>query len=286
MTNCPICNNNKLQEVLSTQDYFFSQEQFQILQCSNCGLRITNPIPPEDRIGKYYNSENYISHNSSARGFINRIYSLAQDFNFYLKFRAIKNHVPRGTWLDYGAGNGAFLKYLISKKINARGYEPSESARKKSTEILDISHYSSDQSKYACITMWHVLEHIHHMNDILSKHYDHLIDDGIMIIAVPNIDSYDSNYYKSYWAALDTPRHLWHFNQKSISILGSKHGFKLIDVRGMPLDSFYVSLLSEKYKNGSSIRALIIGLLSNLKARWKKHPYSSQIYVFKKIRAS
>ncbi len=283
MENCPICNHSEFETILKTRDYFYSREKFNITQCINCGFRITDPIPSEQDIGRYYNSENYVSHNSAARGFVNRIYSLAQNLNFYLKYSAIRKYVPRGTWMDYGAGNGAFLEYLQSKKIQTQGYEPSESARQNSPVILkDVNEYLRDNNTYACITMWHVLEHIHNLNALLEIHHRHLLDKGALVIAVPNIDSYDSKYYKSHWAALDTPRHLWHFTEKDIKTLLNKHGFDHIATKGMHLDSYYVSLLSEKYKQGYSIRAPFIGFYSNLKARLSAYPFSSQIYIFQK----
>jgi 2-polyprenyl-3-methyl-5-hydroxy-6-metoxy-1,4-benzoquinol methylase len=185
--------------------------------------------------------------------------------------------------MDYGAGNGAFISYLKSKEIAALGYEPSESARENSpVNLNDITNYPHDKNQYSCITMWHVLEHIHNLNELLEQHHHHLSAEGVLVIAVPNIDSFDSKYYGSHWAALDTPRHLWHFTEKDIKSLLAKKGYKYVATKGMPLDSYYVSLLSEKYKKGFSLRAPIIGLFSNIKARLKQYPFSSQIYIFRK----
>ena len=284
MENCPICKNSDFTRVLKTRDYYFSQEAFDIIKCTNCGFRKTDPIPDANHIGKYYNSENYISHNSSARGFINKIYSLAQNLNFYLKFSAIRKYVPRGTWMDYGAGNGAFVKYIQSKGTHIDGYEPSDQARQNSSvQLKDIGKYPSDTTTYSCITMWHVLEHIHNLNELIDQHYHHLSQQGILVIAVPNINSYDSSFYGPYWAALDTPRHLWHFREKDLKSLLVQHGFEHLATKGMPLDSYYVSLLSEKYKQGSKLRAPLVGFYSNFKARTNQYPFSSQIYIFRKI---
>jgi len=283
MKNCPICQHTEFSNLFTTRDYFYSQESFEIVQCLQCGFRITNPIPKPQEIGRYYNSENYVSHNSSAGGLINTIYKKAQRLNFYLKFRSINKFVPRGTWMDYGAGNGAFIDYIKSKNKEALGYEPSASARLNSLHTLaDTTLYKSDPNKYACITMWHVLEHVHNLNDLITQHYNHLQPGGVLVIAVPNIDSYDSYYYGSHWAALDTPRHLWHFTECDLKNLLEKHNFQYLSKKGMILDSFYVSLLSEKYKKGFKPFGILVGLFSNLIALFKRRPYSSQIYVFRK----
>lgn len=284
MENCPICEKQEFKTVLETRDYYFTQEKFHICQCSSCGFRITDPIPEESEISQYYNSENYVSHNSSAKGFINRLYSFAQGINFYLKYSAIKKYVPRGTWLDYGAGNGAFVSYLISKKVKALGYEPSSSARENShVPLHDTSLYSRDKNQYSAITMWHVLEHVHQLKDLIQNHKNHLQENGVLVIAVPNIKSYDARYYGPHWAALDTPRHLWHFTETDITRLLNQNGFEHEITKGMPLDAYYVSLLSEKYKKGSSIRGFLVGLYSNILARIGRSPFSSQIYIFRKI---
>ena len=106
---------------------------------------------------------------------------------------------------------------------------------------------------------------------------------GTLIVAVPNYKSFDANHYGKFWAAYDVPRHLWHFSQKSIQMLFSKVNMNLVRTLPMKFDSFYVSLLSEKYKTGSSnfISAMMIGLRSNFKARRSKE-YSSLIYILKK----
>ena len=102
------------------------------------------------------------------------------------------------------------------------------------------------------------------------------------MVAVPNYKSYDAIYYKEYWAAYDVPRHLWHFSRLSINNLFQSVNMKVIKTLPMKFDSFYVSLLSEKYKTGSSnfFKAFFIGLRSNIKASASKE-YSSLIYILK-----
>ena len=102
------------------------------------------------------------------------------------------------------------------------------------------------------------------------------------MIAVPNYKSYDAKHYKQFWAAYDVPRHLWHFNQTSISKLVSKQSFQVEKVKPMWFDSFYVSMLSEKYKSGkmNPIKGFWIGLVSNFQAIRSKEA-SSLIYIIK-----
>lgn len=104
-----------------------------------------------------------------------------------------------------------------------------------------------------------------------------------MFIALPNLESFDAKHYKAFWAAYDVPRHLYHFSQTSFTRLAQKEKLKLIDVKPMVFDSYYVSLLSEKYKTGKSniINAFSNGYNSNKIAK-KSGQYSSLIYVLQK----
>ena len=147
-----------------------------------------------------------------------------------------------------------------------------------SSELENLSPNSFD-----VITLWHVLEHVSDLNSYISRLHKLLKDNGRLIVAVPNYKSYDAFYYKSFWAGFDVPRHLWHFDQNSMSNLFNKNNMHLEAIAPMKFDAFYVSLLSEKYKTGKMnyLRALYVGLLSNLKANRTKE-FSSLIYTIKK----
>jgi len=106
---------------------------------------------------------------------------------------------------------------------------------------------------------------------------------------VPNYTSFDAKYYNKYWAAYDLPRHLYHFSPKSMSILLNEIGFEIVSLKPMWYDSFYVSLLSEKYKQSGQLGTLfagLIGLLSNLLAIKDASKGSSIIYEVKKQKKS
>ena len=111
-----------------------------------------------------------------------------------------------------------------------------------------------------------------------------LNDKGTVIIAVPNHKCFDQKFYGKYWAGWDVPLHLWHFDKESMHKLSNKYGFEISTIHPLYYDSFYVSLLSSKYKYNSSklVQSFIIGLYSNLIAKFKTGEYSSLIYVLKK----
>lgn len=79
ISNCPVCNHDKNKQFLSCQDYTVSRETFTIVQCEACGFRFTNPRPDENEIGKYYESEEYISHSGTSKGIVNKLYQAARN---------------------------------------------------------------------------------------------------------------------------------------------------------------------------------------------------------------
>ena len=284
---CPICNGTKFRDEFTVKDYSISKENFTISKCANCGFILTNPQPAPENLGKYYESEDYVSHSQTKKGFINSIYQIVKGLNLQNKFNYIKTYVPRGTWVDYGAGAGDFVSFISKKGIDISGFEPNDKARinaeTKGIELWPIEkiHDLSDDS-VACITLWHVLEHIPDFHSVLELLSRKLKSGGALVIAVPNCASYDALLYKNLWAAYDVPRHLWHFKESDIKNLSQQLNLTYHSKKGMPFDSFYVSMLSEKYKKGSILLGVYYGFKSNLLAKFSSYPYSSQIYILKK----
>ncbi len=190
--------------------------------------------------------------------------------------------------MDIGAGTGDFLAEAKKRGWEVFGIEPDEEARKLALEKgIKLSEHSGNfkSEKFDVITMWHVLEHVYDLKNQIIE-LEHLLKkNGLLIIAVPNFQSYDAHYYKEFWAAYDVPRHLWHFSQSSFKHLFSGTGFKQTDTRPLIFDAYYVSLLSEKYRTGKTnfVKAFRIGFKSNFKAR-STSEYSSLAYFFRKIR--
>lgn len=270
------------------KDYSISKEDFSLKYNETYELYQTD-FGNWSELDRYYQSENYISHTDGKRNWFEKIYQFVKDITIKQKWNLIKKFHTNNLIdvLDIGCGTGDFLKYGIQKYcVNGVGVEPNlkakEIAASKSIAIFNSISDLTDK-KYDVITLWHVLEHVPDLDAYFTFLKDHLKDNGVLIIAVPNYKSFDASYYGSHWAAWDVPRHLWHFSKTAIEKLGAKHQFKLIHIEPMYFDSFYVSMLSEEYKTGSKnpLKAIYIGLKSNYKAKSTKE-YSSHIYILKK----
>lgn len=269
------------------KDYSISQEEFQLIYHADLDLYQTQ-FNKFESLDRYYESENYISHTDSKKSWFDKMYQMVKTFTIKSKWRLIKKYIQNKniTILDVGCGTGDFLKAGKKNGFNVVGAEPNKNARalaeKKSLTVKsDLSEINNIQ--FDVITLWHVLEHVPDYNDYINQLKKILKPNGILIIAVPNFNSYDAHHYKNYWAAWDVPRHLWHFSKKTFFKVSEKHQLKLIHIKPMYFDSFYVSLLSEKYKSGTKklFKGFLIGLWSNFIGMWSKE-YSSHIYILKK----
>tara|TARA_R110002049_G_scaffold86979_1_gene220772 strand:+ start:8608 stop:9435 length:828 start_codon:yes stop_codon:yes gene_type:complete len=274
-----------MNQYLETKDYTLTGESFQLLHDPVLDMLVTKP-QPED-VGKYYDSEDYISHTDSKKSLVDKIYQAVKAYNLNRKLALIGSYVSGNkTLLDVGAGTGDFLAMARKRGWEIFGVEPSVLAKRKAAEknvelFGDLN--ALPKGKFEVITLWHVLEHLPELDQQISKLVGLLSDTGILVVAVPNFKSYDAGYYKEFWAAFDVPRHLWHFSRNSIQSIFARHGMRVVKTKPMIFDAFYVSLLSEKYKSGKQhfLKALWVGLKSNVFA-YRSKEYSSLIYIIKK----
>lgn len=290
LEQCPICNSVQNKPFLSCVDHTVSRETFQIVECESCGFKFTNPRPEEIALGRYYKSEDYVSHSNTKKGVINSTYQSVRKYTLLKKLQLISKDFKTGNILDIGCGTGEFLNTCKSAKWETIGIEPDTDARQMASKNFGLDVREEGELKnlpgasFDIISMWHVLEHVPKLNERVEELKRLIKPNGIIIIAVPNRDSLDAKIYGKDWAAYDVPRHLYHFTPKDIDSLFLKHDLKVFKVLPMVFDSFYVSMLSEKIKTGKTniIRSTWNGFRSNLSAIKTGKTYSSQIYLISK----
>ncbi len=286
---CPCCKSENIAQALSAKDHTVSNEKFEIWHCNVCTARFTQNVPDKNEIEKYYQSQDYISHTDTKKGFVNSLYHRVRKRTLHGKSKTVEKFtkLSTGKILDIGAGTGAFLNTMNKAGWEVTGIEPDETARENAKKLYGLSLQTPQQlfnlplQSFDAITMWHVLEHVHELHEYMDQLKDLLKPNGCIFIAVPNYTCYDEKVYKEFWAAYDVPRHLYHFSPKSITQLLLQHGLQLKDIKPMWYDSFYVSMLSEKYKTGKNnfLKALWTGHVSNWKALFNKEKCSSLIYI-------
>jgi len=292
-SSCPICKSAGIQKKLAAEDYTVSHQNFEIWECGNCSLRFTQHIPSGDAIGAYYQSDAYVSHTDTKEGIINKLYHFVRRRTLRQKRKLVQSitGLQKATLLDIGAGTGAFSHEMTNAGWQVTGVEPDEATRVRAQQLYGIelkpapALFELPPQSFDAITMWHVLEHVHALHDYIEQIGKLVKPGGRVCIAVPNYTSYDAAVYRQYWAAYDVPRHLYHFSPKSIDALLALHGMRVIKIQPMWFDSFYISMLSEQYKNGRNnlIKAVWNGLLSNTRATGNHAKCSSVIYIIEKV---
>ena len=278
-------NIEKTKHFLKVIDYSVSKEEFDLLHNEEFDMLITHPQPSLEKLPSYYESVDYISHTDGNKSLFEKMYQFVKGIALKNKLKLINSQSPKGRILDIGAGVGDFLSVCKNDGWQTVGIEPSEKAKTiaKSKGVSFVNHLSElENHSFDIITMWHVLEHVPDLENQIKELKRLIKPNGTVIIAVPNFNSFDANYYGKYWAAFDVPIHLWHFSKTAIKKLFAIESLELVKVLPMKFDSFYVSLLSEKYKTGKMnfIKAFFIGWKSNRYGS-KNSEYSSHIYVLK-----
>ena len=271
---------------LTVKDYSVSKETFDLYYDETLDMLITHPQPSLETLGKYYESEDYISHTDNKRSLFEKLYHFIKNIALKNKLNLINSLQPqKGRILDVGAGTGEFLSVAKNDGWQTIGVEPSDRAKAiaKNKGVSFVEETSElENHSFDVISMWHVLEHVPDLDKQIKELKRLLKPTGTLIIAVPNFKSFDAKHYGKFWAAFDVPIHFWHFSKTAIKLLFEKEEMKLEKILPMKFDSFYVSLLSEKYKSGKMnfVSAFFTGLKSNLKAK-KNFEYSSHIYILK-----
>jgi len=294
LSNCPLCSSEQFQNKVICNDFLVSNESFVIVKCDNCTFEFTNPRPKDEFIGDFYQSDSYISHSNKISSFTDIAYRVARFFALKRKVRLVNSYHSTSRILDYGCGTGAFLAACKKSGWKIAGVELDPKTRDLACNLTDSPIHENldtieEKDNFEIITLWHVLEHVTDINSVISQLRQKLTKTGKLIIAVPNVDSLDNEIYKEHWAAYDVPRHLYHFDQSTMKAMMKKHQFKLIDIKPMKLDAYYVSLLSEQYLQSNNkgsgnkyLKSIINGYKSNSYAKNNNNNYSSLIYVLEK----
>jgi 2-polyprenyl-3-methyl-5-hydroxy-6-metoxy-1,4-benzoquinol methylase len=151
--------------------------------------------------------------------------------------KTLTQYKQSGALLDLGCSAGSFLKSLQSKEWVLYGIDmSSESARRAQAEsgakvfVGDILDAPFHASSFDAITCFHVFEHLYKPREVLSKVLEWLKPGGIFYVLVPNIDSAGAHIFRSYWYALELPRHVFHYSPKSLSMMARSVGLEVVSL--------------------------------------------------------
>lgn len=286
---CPWCGSDKAQINIWLKDEFLTKEDFHICECLNCGLQYTMPRPSKEKIGAYYKSDEYYSHQENKKGFIPKLYEAVKKVNLKHKLKIATKGKQVGKLLDIGCGVGDFIHVAEQQGWKCLGVEPSDDAKAIARKRIKANIINSElmedipDESFDVITMWHVLEHVADLKWQIEQLRRLIKPNGRIVIAVPNYKSYDGQFYKELWAAYDVPRHLNHFNKQTITKIFKTKELNLKKTEKLIWDAYYISFMSEQYKHHKFplVKGAFRGVLSNCKARCSGE-WSSMVYVFER----
>lgn len=214
---CNICHSAKKKKVLTAQDPF-TRESFILVRCENCGLIYTNPRPTSDERHLYYPDSLYPA-----------------DPSIEEKKRILLHCIRQGRILDVGCGRGFFLN-SIKHNFEVTGIEIDEESsdyafNEHGIEIIarEITDLDSIKKPFDVITFWHTLEHLPDPKGALDKAFTSLKERGLLLVAVPNIESLQASIFRRRWYHLELPRHLYHFSKDTLSRIIKDSGFTIME---------------------------------------------------------
>lgn len=235
MNNCPACDGQVWQEFLLAAD-MYNGVQHRILRCETCGLAKT-----EDE-AKASSHESYVYRGSPDAG---RRFGPMQWVLRLFRRRRLRDLPAKrvGRALDVGCGDGSFLDALAQQGWDVNGTELSASIAATALERLGdrirvggIGEAGFPSGSFDLVTFWHVLEHLEDPGYALTEAGRLLKVGGRIVVAVPNINSWQAGWFKGGWLHLDVPRHRWHFSPKTLETLANRCGLCVEHVRHFSLE--------------------------------------------------
>ena len=222
-----------------------------LYKCNNCGFVFTSnsmkKIDPHALYEEYYKEGTGGRFNFGLEYFI-------RAFRFFRALKIFTIHHKAKSILDIGSGRG-FMLYYLKKYFRYRlaiGTQLSKNAvifsrKKLGLEIFDQDFLKLplDNLSFDVVTLWHVLEHVPHPEEYISKIYRCLNEKGSLAIEVPNLNSWTAGLTGPYWLGLDLNYHLYFFSPATLSRLFEKYDFEIKNVHTFSLEySIFISISS------------------------------------------
>lgn len=206
-----------------------------LVQCTECGLVYQNPRPTPAEIGAHYPPE-YEPYADITQGRRNFMLQRAMEYGIRKRCRFITRHRAPGQLLDIGCAAGTFMLGMKGNGWETTGVELSEdiAALARNRHGLNVIAGTLEEAAFPdasfdAVSMWDVLEHLHDPSATLAEIYRILRPGGLLLIRVPNLDSWDAALFGEEWAGLDAPRHLYVFTPQTLRQMLTQRDFDIID---------------------------------------------------------
>lgn len=237
---CVNCGSSRTQPIESVVDFLLGNlsAEHQWVRCAECGLIYQNPRPDEKEILRYYPDE-YDPYQTDFER-LSWLQKKSVRYGMQVKLRQVMRFLKQGRLLDIGCSTGEFIAETNNRVgWSAEGLEPSVYAadialsRGLKVTVGTLGDDTYPPASFDAVTMWDVLEHIHHPERLLPAVARILRPGGVLVMRFPNGGSLDRRIFGKYWIGYDAPRHLFVYDRKAIAELLEKAGFEVRDCHTM-----------------------------------------------------
>ncbi|MEX0718609.1 MAG: class I SAM-dependent methyltransferase [Planctomycetaceae bacterium] len=275
--DCPLCGRDDARPVISAPDRTTGiGGEFHVVRCRACGAQYTNPRPTPETIGLFYPrgyspwNENEERRPARARFMKSLERAVLETWLGYprtapreplprplaarLGLLLIRRSRQRQSWipwrapgrlLDFGCGGGSFLMRMREFGWDVRGMDVSAECARAVTErtgipvdVGTLPHPDVRPESFDAITLWNALEHVHSPRATLRAVREALSPGGLVVVGVPNIDSWTFREFGTDWHPLELPRHLTHFTPETLSRMLEAEGFRLLSLEHVSRPGF------------------------------------------------
>jgi SAM-dependent methyltransferase len=227
---CPYCNHQSVL-ILESNDINRTKAPgpFKYFRCSVCHLIFLDPIPTD--ISAYYDSAYYHI------PFTIEQFALSANQHQH-RIKLVQQYVAAGCLLEIGSSYGEFAYLAHQAGFDTQVIEMDAESCQFIEQKLGIKATNSDDplealndvGMFDVIALWHVVEHVPHIWDVLSRSAMHLSPNGILLIATPNPDALQFKLFRRWWAHLDAPRHLYLLPVSLLSNHLRAHGLEVVAI--------------------------------------------------------
>lgn len=209
---------------------------FTYRRCDECGMMVCDPMLSMGELAEYYAGIYY------GRGGVKFPRCLGRILDRVSLGRAdwVASRRSAGRILDIGCGEGRFLRMMRKRGWEVHGTELDGPARDRAAQIAGCTMHRADPEQWEVpdnyfdvITLWHVLEHSPDPAGLLDACRRRLGGDGLLVIEVPNLASFQARLCGVWWFHLDPPRHLYQFTPRALAALLRASGFRVIRMEAL-----------------------------------------------------
>ena len=283
-TNCNLCGSDRTEPYREGRDrQLGGTERFCLVRCLQCGLIYLNPRPCRDDMARYYPAD-YEPFARLSRYEGGRL--ARWSYRRYLDKRCAKLPKTPGRLLDVGCATGDFLARAREHGWRVQGVEPGQAAAEAARRRYDLDVFTGDLAQahfpdghFDAVTLWDVLEHLVDPRVELAEIHRILKPDGLLLIELPNLHSFDAVLFGPYWIGLDMPRHLYLFPPAALDAFLKQAGFKMFSRRcssggyGAFVASLNLWSAEQSSRLGRWTQRLATGLSQHPTWQWLLLPY-------------